>query len=221
MSRQSGLCITPNGDKLPRLHHLEQGHQERLAGFSPRTSMAAVGQRVVRLMWMERKHIPEQNGPSDLGDHLPDDRSRTFRYDRATRSPLKRDAAEELRHLRKMDFVSERNPGPPAATIAKIAGNPKRIDAALPRRPSESALKVGAAALGCIGPVVNRAEIGIGIEDAGELIIGESSYEFGGRHVRHLRDGQLAAKHVDMDQGAPLLLQITKGGVALQNRLFP
>jgi hypothetical protein len=72
------MSISANGDNLLRLDQVYDLMKKLSTSISLARRMAAVRHRIVRLMWMERKDIPEEDRFADAREQAPDDVRGTF-----------------------------------------------------------------------------------------------------------------------------------------------
>src|SRR5205823_1254129 len=90
--------------------------------------VCAIRKRIVWLVRVIRKHVPQHDRLAKAGNDLPHDGGRPLCDGWSLGSALELDAAQELSEQCQMNFVGQRQTCAPSAAIAEIAGDPDGPD---------------------------------------------------------------------------------------------
>jgi hypothetical protein len=119
--------VVSDGHKTSWLQHRNQCSQQFLAGSTFSRPVRSVTERIVRLMRMKRKDIPQKYRSRNQCQHAPDDSCRSLSngdtccraFDRQV--PARRVDSE-------MDVIGQRQPSSPATAMSEISTDPQRVD---------------------------------------------------------------------------------------------
>jgi hypothetical protein len=135
----------------------------------------AVRERVIRLVWMQGKDIPQEDRRFNLAQDAPDNRGRTLCDGFAFRWPRRCDPPACAMRLH-MNIVGERKPRATPAAIPEISSNPDRIHLHLNGGLQQSQEQFGSRARR-FRPVVDSAGIRVWIECVLEPDAAQSPYK--------------------------------------------
>ena len=163
--RKRDLSIPSDCHDGPGLKCIEKPHQKMSAGLAFFACVTAVRHRVVPLMRMKRKNVPEENRSLQIFQNLPNHRGRSLGNGRAFCRPRQGRCSEELCVVDEMHLVSKRETGSPPSAITEVARYPHGLHATA-QGCNENEPKIATADSRRIGLIVLIAGIGIWVEDA-------------------------------------------------------